>query len=58
VPVGKSKEPTQTRLYLGIMREYLAAHPMMAPKVEGRATATDAPSTLLSQLEGYNYTFI
>lgn len=42
----------------GIMREYLAAHPAVAPKVEGRATATDAPSTLLSQLEGYNYTFI
>ena len=42
----------------GIMREYLAAHPIVAPKVEGRATATDAPSTLLSQLEGYNYTFI
>jgi 2',3'-cyclic-nucleotide 2'-phosphodiesterase (5'-nucleotidase family) len=41
-----------------IMREYLAAHPMVSPKVEGRATATDAPSTLLSQLEGYNYTFI
>ena len=34
------------------MREYLAAHPVVAPVIEGRATATDAPSTLLSQLEG------
>jgi 2',3'-cyclic-nucleotide 2'-phosphodiesterase (5'-nucleotidase family) len=41
-----------------IVREYLAAHPMVSPKIEGRATATDAPPTLLSQLEGYNYTFI
>ncbi|MBX9784245.1 MAG: bifunctional metallophosphatase/5'-nucleotidase [Chitinophagaceae bacterium] len=41
-----------------IMREYLAAHPMVEPKMDGRATATDAPSTLLSQLEGYDYQFI
>ncbi len=40
-----------------IMREYLAAHPMVAPVIENRATATDAASTLLSQLEGYNYEF-
>jgi 2',3'-cyclic-nucleotide 2'-phosphodiesterase (5'-nucleotidase family) len=40
-----------------IVREYLAAHPVVSPKIEGRATATDAPSTLLSQLEGYDYTF-
>lgn len=41
-----------------IVREYLAVHPMVAPQIEGRATATDAPSTLLSQLEGYDYQFI
>ncbi len=40
-----------------IMREYLAAHPLVAPVIENRATATDAPSTLLSQLEGYDYEF-
>jgi len=40
-----------------VMREYLAAHPMVAPVIENRATATDAPSTLLSQLEGYDYVF-
>ncbi|MFN4286586.1 MAG: bifunctional metallophosphatase/5'-nucleotidase [Lacibacter sp.] len=41
-----------------IMREYLAHHPVVAPKIEGRITATDAPQTLLSQLEGYDYEFI
>lgn len=41
-----------------IVRAYLAAHPMVSPKIEQRATATDAPSTLLSQLEGYDYEFI
>ena len=40
-----------------IMREYLTAHPMVSPVIEHRATATDAPSTLLSQLEGYEYQF-
>lgn len=40
-----------------IMREYLAAHPLVAPVIENRATATDAPSTLLSQLKGYDYEF-
>ncbi len=40
-----------------VMRDYLAAHPMVAPVIENRATATDAPSTLLSQLEGYEYQF-
>lgn len=41
-----------------IVRAYLAAHPIVSPKIEQRATATDAPSTLLSQLEGYDYEFI
>ncbi|MDZ7648532.1 MAG: hypothetical protein U5K54_15830 [Cytophagales bacterium] len=41
-----------------IMREYLAKFSPVAPKVEGRITATDAPATLLSQLEGYDYDFI
>jgi S-sulfosulfanyl-L-cysteine sulfohydrolase len=40
-----------------IMREYLAKFSPVAPIVEGRITATDAPSTLLSQLEGYDYEF-
>jgi 2',3'-cyclic-nucleotide 2'-phosphodiesterase (5'-nucleotidase family) len=40
-----------------ILREYFARFSPVAPKVEGRITATDAPPTLLSQLEGYDYEF-
>ncbi len=40
-----------------VMRDYLAAHPMVAPAVENRIVATDAPGDLLSQLEGYQYEF-
>ncbi len=40
-----------------LMRDYLAAFSPVAPKVEGRITATDVPNTLLSQLEGYDYEF-
>lgn len=40
-----------------VMREYLAKFSPVAPKIEGRATATDAKSDLLSQLEGYDYEF-
>jgi S-sulfosulfanyl-L-cysteine sulfohydrolase len=41
-----------------LMREYLAAFSPVAPKVDGRITATDVPNDLLSQLEGYDYKFI
>jgi S-sulfosulfanyl-L-cysteine sulfohydrolase len=40
-----------------IMREYLAIHSPVSPKVEKRVTATDVPQNLLSQLEGYEYEF-
>lgn len=40
-----------------VVEEYLAVHSPVAPVIEGRAIATDAPSTLLSQLEGINYKF-
>jgi S-sulfosulfanyl-L-cysteine sulfohydrolase len=40
-----------------IIREYLAQHSPVSPKVEGRITATDQPDTLLTQLEGYDYQF-
>jgi sulfur-oxidizing protein SoxB len=40
-----------------ILREYFAEFSPVAPKVEGRITATDAKQTLLSQLEGYDYEF-
>ena len=40
-----------------MMREYLAAHSPVAPKIEKRVTATDASEKLLSQIEGYDYAF-
>lgn len=40
-----------------VMEEYLAKHSPVAPRLEGRATATDAPHTLLTQLMGYGYEF-
>jgi hypothetical protein len=39
------------------LEEYLAKFSPVEPKLEGRATATDAPATLLTQLSGYNYEF-
>jgi len=40
-----------------VIREYLAVHSPVSPTIEGRVTATDAPTCLLSQLEGYDYFF-
>jgi S-sulfosulfanyl-L-cysteine sulfohydrolase len=40
-----------------VLREYLARFSPVSPRVEGRITATDAPQNLLSQLEGYDYSF-
>jgi sulfur-oxidizing protein SoxB len=40
-----------------VMEEYLAEHSPVSPKLEGRAQATDAPPTLLSQVSGVNYQF-
>lgn len=40
-----------------IMREYLGKHSPVSPVVDHRVTATDVPSNLLSQLEGYDYSF-
>lgn len=40
-----------------ILREYLGRFSPVSPRIEGRITATDAPSDLLSQLEGYDYSF-
>jgi hypothetical protein len=38
-----------------VIEEYLAIHSLISPKLKGRATATDAPSTLLTQLIGVGY---
>jgi 2',3'-cyclic-nucleotide 2'-phosphodiesterase (5'-nucleotidase family) len=40
-----------------VVKEYLARHSPIAPQLEGRATATDAPQNLLTQLMGYGYEF-
>ena len=40
-----------------IIREYLAVHSPIAPKMEGRCTVTDAPDALLTQLDGVGYEF-
>jgi len=40
-----------------VLTEYLAARSPVSPVVEGRALATDAPSDLLSQVEGTRYRF-
>lgn len=40
-----------------VIEEYLAEFSPVAPKLEGRAIATDAPPTLLTQVEGVNYQF-
>ena len=54
----KVKNPRRANATMhNILREYFALHSPVSPKVEGRITATDAPQDLLSQLEGYDYTF-
>ncbi len=40
-----------------VIEEYLAEFSPVSPKIEGRAIATDAPSTLLTQVPGLNYQF-
>ena len=40
-----------------VLIEYLATHTPVAPIVEGRAVATDAPSSLLSQVKSAGYQF-
>lgn len=40
-----------------IIEEYLAKHSPIAPVLENRITATDAPNSLLTQLSGVGYEF-
>jgi hypothetical protein len=40
-----------------VIEEYLAVHSPIAPVIEGRCTATDAPPTLLTQVMGLGYEF-
>jgi len=52
------KEPKRLGATLhSVIEEYLKIHSPVAPKMEGRCRATDAPHTLLTQLMGFGYEF-
>ena len=52
------KNPKKSVLLMhDVIIEYLKDHSPVSPKVEGRATATDEPQTLLTQLKGTTYEF-
>ncbi|MCU0359236.1 MAG: bifunctional metallophosphatase/5'-nucleotidase [Bacteroidia bacterium] len=52
------KHPKKTPFLLhDVIIEYLSQHSPVAPKIEGRAVATDEPNTLLTQLKGTSYEF-
>ncbi len=56
--IEKVKNPRRANITMHtILREYFGKFSPVAPKVEGRITATDASQDLLSQLEGYDYEF-
>ena len=52
------KEPTKLGVTLHtVIEEYLKEFSPIAPKIEGRCIATDAPPGLLTQLSGIDYQF-
>lgn len=52
------KEPTKLGFTLhAVIEEYLKVFSPIAPKIEGRCTATDAPNNLLTQMNGIGYEF-
>jgi 2',3'-cyclic-nucleotide 2'-phosphodiesterase (5'-nucleotidase family) len=56
--IEKVSNPVATLITLhDVITEYLAANPVVAPKLEGRTIATDKPATLLTQLQGTTYNF-
>lgn len=56
--VEKVQNPVNLKINMHkVIEEYLSVHSPVAPKIEGRATATDQPSTLLTQLGGTTYEF-
>ena len=56
--VEKVKNPTRLKVFMHqAIEEYLAANSPVSPKLENRATATDEPPTLLTQLQGTTYEF-
>jgi S-sulfosulfanyl-L-cysteine sulfohydrolase len=56
--IEKVKNPKKTSVLMHhVIEEYLAANSPVSPKLEMRATATDQPHTLLTQLQGTTYEF-
>ncbi len=56
--IEKVKNPKRSGLLMhDVIEEYLATHSPVSPKLEMRATATDQPHTLLTQLQGTTYEF-
>lgn len=56
--MAQTKNPRKTGHTMHtVIREYLAVHSPVSPKIEGRIVATDTGTHLLSQLEGYDYVF-
>ena len=56
--IEKVKSPKKTGVLMhAVIEEYLAANSPVSPKLELRATATDQPHTLLTQLQGTTYEF-
>ncbi|MFM7177545.1 MAG: 5'-nucleotidase C-terminal domain-containing protein, partial [Bacteroidota bacterium] len=54
----KVRQPTRTGLFMhDVITQYLKENSPVAPKLEGRAVATDQPGTLLTQLQGTTYEF-
>ncbi len=52
------KNPKKSPLLMhDVIIDYLKEHSPVAPKIEGRAIATDEPQTLLTQLKGTSYEF-
>lgn len=54
----KVKNPTLLKTFMhDVIEEYLKVKSPVSPKLEKRATATDEPNTLLTQLRGTTYEF-
>ena len=56
--IEKVKDPKRLGILMhDVIEAYLAVNSPVSPKIEGRATATDQPPTLLTQLQGTTYEF-
>jgi len=56
--IEKVKQPRKLGYTMHqVIEEYLASQKKIAPALQGRATATDFPPTLLTQLQGTTYEF-